>query len=73
MSPSILATKNGNRNMVLAMLQRVPYAHEPFFADGFAAFGLALLIGVNDTIKLLARDMPYEGLPECAFNDNQKL
>jgi len=56
----IVATRNRNRNMVFAMLQRVPDAHDPCFADGLQAFGISLLFGVGDKIKLVALDFPYE-------------
>lgn len=65
----IIATKNRNRNMVYAMLQLVPDEHDPCFADGLQEFGVALLIGVNDTIKLVALDFPYEKLSRGVAND----
>ena len=66
-----LATRNRNRNMVLALLQRVPQRPNgyPLWADGLSRFGVTLLCGIGEGLHLCGEDLPYEWLPDTKAND----
>lgn len=69
----VIATKNHNRNMVLALLQRVPLRRNntPLWETGLARFGVRTIFGIGNTTHLFADDFPYDW-PYNQDNDNDR-
>lgn len=65
-----IATKNRNRNMVLAMFQRVTLEYEQLWAHGLSRFGVAMLFGINASVKAVCECVDYADLPSDAANSN---